>query len=268
MENMVFLIDLPRLGEGRRTTAEAMTFFGTELVRFLEAMGLERSIIDSIYHFDFTATEGLAFVHNIGGVHSGESWRHTGYCGLGRAVKKLGLATQNRLHIDFVTSSVGAINDNFLAMLYLSAQGDSGLEEYSLRNPTVTSWKAKMPQEDLEASHIRRERLWSYLRQHFRIYFPTHETVKNSTAGSAGTICFQSKWYDLPSFPREIMRDCKSVRSGMLMHNKVWSNCPSVQFVHRLIAVATVRTDRGRPIQVMGIRWIGKLLRKCMGQAY
>ena len=208
-------------------------------------MGLERSIIDSIYHFDFTATGGLAFVHNIGGVHSGEAWRHTGYCGLGRAVKKLGLGTQKRLHIDFVTSSVGAINDNFLTMLYLSAQGDSGLEEYNWRNPTVTSRKTKMPQEDLEASHIQRERLQSYLRQHFRIYFPTHETVKNSTAGSAGTICFQSKWYNSPSFPREIMRDCKSVRPGMLMHNKVWSNCPSVHFVPRLIAVATVRTDRG-----------------------
>ena len=267
MENMVFLIDLPRLGEGRRTTVEAMTFFGTELTYFLEAMGLERSIIDSIYHFDFTATKDLAFVHTIGGVHSGESWRRTGYCGLGRAVEKLGLATQKRLHIDFVTSSVGSLNDDILAMLYLSAQGDSGLEEYNQRQPTVTFGKKKMSKEDLGASHIQSERLPSYLRQHFRIYFPTHETVKSSTAGSAGTICFQSKWYDSPSFPREIMRDCKSVRPGMLMHNKVRSSGPYAHFVHGLIVVATVRTDRGRPIQVMGIRWISKLLRKCMGQA-
>ena len=267
MENTVFLIDLPRLAEGRRTTIEAMTFFGTELIFFLEAMGLERSIIDSIYHFDFTATKYFAFVHNIGGVHSGDSWRRTGYCGLGRAVEKLGLATQKRIHIDFVTSSVGSLNDDFLAMLYLSAQGDSGLEEYNWRNPTVTSGKKKMPQEDLEASHIQRERLRSSLRQHFRIYFPTRETVKNSTAGSAGTICFQSKWYNSPSFPREIMRDCKSVRPGMLMHNKVRSNGPCVHVVHGLIVVATVRADRGRPIQVMGIRWISKLFRKCMGQA-
>ena len=267
MENMVFLIDLPRLGKGRRTTVEAMTFFGTELIYFLEAMGLEPSIIDSIYHFDFTATKDLAFVHNIGGVHSGDSWRRTGYCGLGRAVEKLGLATQRRLHIDFVTSSVGSLNDDFLAMLYLSAQGDSGLEEYNWRNPTVTSRKKEMPQHDLEASHNQRERLRSYLRQHFRIYFPTHETVKNSRAGSAGTICFQSKWYNSPTFPREIMRDCKSVRPGMLMHNKVRSNYPCVRFCHMLIVVATVCTGRRRPIQVMGIRWISKLLGKCMGEA-
>ena len=266
MENMVFLIDLPRLEEGRRTTVEAMTFFGTELIYFLEAMGLERSIIDSIYLFDFTATKDLAFVHSIGGAHSGDSWRRTGYCGLGRAVEKLGLATQKRLHIDFVTSSVGSLTDEFLAMLYLSAQGDSGLEEYNWRNSTVTSRKKKMVQEDSDTSHIQRERLLSYLRQHFRIYFPTHETVKDSTAGSAGTICFQSRWYNSPSFPREIMRDCKSVRPGMLMHNKVRFQCPHVRFVHGLIVVATVRTGRGRLIQVMGIRWISKLLRKCMGQ--
>ena len=223
MENMVFLIDLPRLIEGRRTTVDEMTFFGTELIYFLQAMGLEQRIVDSIYLFDFTATKDLAFIHNIGGAHSGDSWQRTGYCGLGRAVERLGLATQKRLHIDFVTSSVGSLNDDFLTMLYLGAQGDNGLEEYNWRNPAVTSRKKKMPQENLEASHKPRERLRSYLRHHFRVYFPTLETVKNSTAGSAGTICFQSKWYNSPSFPQEILRDCKSVRSGMLMHNKVRS---------------------------------------------
>lgn len=148
MENMVFLIDLPRLPEVRRTASEEMTFFGTEMIYFLEAMGLEQSIIDSIYNFDFTATKDLAFVHNIGGAHSGESWKRTGYCGLGRAVKKLGLATDKQLHIDFVTSSVGSLNDDFLAMLYLAAQGDDGLVEYSWRNPPSASKKKKSAQEN------------------------------------------------------------------------------------------------------------------------
>ena len=67
MENMVFLIDLPRLTEGRRTTEEEITFFGRELINFAKAMGLEQSIIDSMYNFDFTATSDFAFVHNIGG---------------------------------------------------------------------------------------------------------------------------------------------------------------------------------------------------------
>ena len=221
MENMVFLIDLPRLQEGQRTTAEAMTFFGTELMYFLGAMGLEPSIIDSLYHFDFAATKGFAFIHNVGGVHSGESWQRTGYCGLGHAVEKLGLATHKRLHIDFVTSSIGSLNDDFLAMLYLGAQGDNGLKEYNWRNPAPSSKKKKTPQEDSMAAQGSREQLRSHLRESFRVYFPTHDTVKQSTAGSAGTICFQSKWYNSPIFPREILRNCRSLRTGMLMHNKV-----------------------------------------------
>lgn len=218
---MIFLIDLPRLPEGRRTKPEEITFFGKELIYFLEAMGLEQSIIDSMYNFDYTATKDLAFVHNIGGAHSGESWKRTGYCGLGRAVKRLGLATDKHLHIDFVTSSVGSLNDDFLAMLYLAARGDDGLVEYNWRNLPSASKKKKAPQEILHTQDEFRQWLRSHLRQDFRVYYPTHETVKSSTARSAGTIWFQSKWYNSPTFPREILRDCKSVRPGMLMHNKV-----------------------------------------------
>lgn len=38
---------------------------------------------------------------------------------------------------------------------------------------------------------------------------------------SAGTICFQSNWYEGPKFPRDVLRDCQSVRGRTLMHNKV-----------------------------------------------
>ncbi|CAD6568535.1 MAG: hypothetical protein ASARMPRED_001852 [Alectoria sarmentosa] len=221
MENMVFLIDVPRLPKGQRATAEDMTFFATELIYFLEAMGLEQTIIDSMYNFDFTKTKDLAFVHNIGGAHFGELQQRTGYCGLGRAVKELGLATDKPLQIDFVTSSVGSLNDDFLSMIYLAAQGDDGLTEYNWRNPPIVPKRKKTPQEDLQAKDGPRERLRSHLRQNFQVYHPTHETVKSSTAGSAGTIWFQSKWYNSPTFPREILRDCKSVRPGMLMHNKL-----------------------------------------------
>ena len=245
MENMVFLIDLPRLSEGQCTTKEDMTSFGTELVYFLKALGLEHSIIDSLYHFDFSATTDLAFIHSIGGAHSGESWQRTGYCGMGRVVKKLGLGTEKPLHIDFVTSSLGAINDDFLAMLYLSAQGDNGLKEYEWRNPAVLSRKKNVPQENSQPRENSRERLRSHLRDEFQVYFPTHDTVKSSTAGSAGTICFRSNWYNSPSFPREVLRDCKSVRPGMLMHNKVQYTRHSHHFTPALIMTGIVRPDRG-----------------------
>ena len=221
MENMVFLIDLPRLTEGRRTTKEEITFFGRELINFTKAMGLEQSIIDSMYNFDFTATKDFAFVHNIGGAHTGPSSQHTGYLGLGRAVKELGLATDKILHIDFVASSIGSLNDEFLAMLYLAAQGDDGLTEYNWRYPPVVSRKKQTVKADSNMDDSTRENLRSHLRRNFRVYYPTHDTVKKSIARSAGTICFQSKWYNSPAFPRQILRDCKSVRPGMLMHNKV-----------------------------------------------
>ena len=37
----------------------------------------------------------------------------------------------------------------------------------------------------------------------------------------AGTICFQKQWFEAPTFPREVLRDCVSARPGMLMHNKM-----------------------------------------------
>lgn len=68
MPQMVFLIDLPRLNEVHRSVNEArqrLTFFGQELLYFLEAMGLDRDVIDGVVRFDFSATEGLAFVHTM-----------------------------------------------------------------------------------------------------------------------------------------------------------------------------------------------------------
>lgn len=218
MENSVFIIDLPRLAN-RSTAPEDMTLFGQELIYFCEAMGLERSIINSVHMFDFTATKDLAFVHTIGGAHVGESWRRTGYCGLGRAVQELGLASDKALDLDFVTSSVGSLNIDFLLMLYLATQGDDGSTEYQWRNPPAG--RSKAAKSGLQQKEATRKLLEDDVRNNFHIYFPTNETIRNSKAGSAGTICFQSKWHNSTTFPRQALRDCKSTRPGMLMHNKV-----------------------------------------------
>ncbi len=223
MENMVFLIDLPRLPGSQRTTKEDLTFFGRELIYFLEAMGLERSIVESLYNFDFRATKDIAFVHTIGGTHAGEGepWRRTGYCGLGRAIGELQLATNGALHIDFVTSSVGSLNIDFLTTLYLAAQGDDGYKEYQRRNLVTGKARSKAGTAITNEARTDQGKLQEEVRENFRIYFSTHDTVKSSKAGFAGTICFQSKWYNSPTFPRQALRDCKSTRAGLLMHNKV-----------------------------------------------
>ncbi len=222
MENTVFLIDLPRL-ESKSTTSPSpkMTTFGEDLIHFLEAMGLERSIIDSMHHFDFSATQDLAFVHTIGGANTsdGPSWRRTGFCGLGRAISNLGLATEDPLNIDYITSSVGSLNTEFLATLYLAAQGDQGIGVYNWRT-TPASKLSKIVDRNMQA---KQQAAHKQIATGFKIYFPSLETVRTSTGGpnNGGTICFQSKWWDNPTFPRGLLRDCKSRREGMLMHNKV-----------------------------------------------
>ena len=184
------------------------------MLHFLRAQGLDPSIADSLRSFDFTATEGLAFIHTIGGSHYGESWRRTGHCGLGTAVQKLGLATSEKLNIDFVTSSVGSLNMDFIASIYRACGGDNGMTDYTRKNEGSRRGPKKSDnsgQETVEES----------INTGFRIYFPTHDTVSTSKAGGAGTICIQPSYYNNPKFPRRLMRDCKSVQPGMLMHNKI-----------------------------------------------
>ena len=227
MENMVFIIDLPRLEEHRTAKTEDMTFFGKELIRFLQAIGLQQDIVRSVYSFDFTATKDYAFVHTIGGAHSGDThpWRLTGYCGLGRAVRELGLSTDQEIYVDMVTSSIGAVNRDFLAMLYLAAQGDDGLKEYGWR--TNSSQKSQSHKRGAKSSLIPAvpsDGFFQRLEENFRVFFPSQETVEKSRGGigCGGPICFSSRWYNAAAFPQRVLRDCKSRRDGLLMHNKVW----------------------------------------------
>ncbi|KAL8965412.1 MAG: hypothetical protein Q9197_006524, partial [Variospora fuerteventurae] len=225
MENMVFLIDLARLPTPQSMSQQKMTDFGDDLIYFLQAKGLDQSIIDSLYHFDFSATRDLAFVHTIGGAHTGddEPWRRTGYCGLGRAISRLGLMSndQQALDINYVTSSIGSLNLEFLSTLYLAASGDDGTKEYERRNVTLGK-KAKDYSTQMKRKTDAQEKLRKEINEGFRIYFPSQDTVEASKGGPGcgGTICFQRKWWESSTFPRQLMRDCKSRRGGALMHNK------------------------------------------------
>ena len=220
MENVVFVIDLPRLSDG--TATPKMPKFGHELIRFCKALGLEDALVESLSQFDFSATEDLAFVHTIGGGHIEEEVRgSTGYMGLGRAVKDLGLVTKQNVDVDFVTSSLGNINEAFLFTLYHAAQGDPPLAPSlkaskksnvsNLLNPKDQSCKAESSSSSLFGT------------SRFTIYFPTHATVAASAAGThgAGTICLSSKYFNSDSFPRASLRDCKSTRPGMVIHSKI-----------------------------------------------
>ncbi|KAI2642772.1 tyrosyl-DNA phosphodiesterase-domain-containing protein [Xylaria nigripes] len=206
MENMVFLIDLPIAQEATKP----LTDFGQELCYFLKACGLDKSLIESLEKYDFSETGRYRFIHTIGQSHVGSAWQRTGYCGLGRAVKSLGLATQSRVKIDFVSASLGSLKSDFISAIYGAAQGDDGLREYERR--TRSGGRKVVQSTDS-----------SYHPDDFRIYFPSHDTVSQSRGGTqnGGTICLTRAWWDSPTFPRELVCDCQSVRSGLLMHNKL-----------------------------------------------
>lgn len=153
------MIDLPRLANDKSADSE-LTLFGQELFHFAQAMGLDEKLITSLRKFDFSRTSHLAFVHSMlvpsddpeylcdatltldsGGSHSGKDIKRTGYCGLGNAVRNLGLQTEDMLDVDVVVcithmhfeeigyancdeaASIGNLNDGFVKSMYLAAQG-------------------------------------------------------------------------------------------------------------------------------------------------
>ncbi|KIW35148.1 uncharacterized protein PV07_01863 [Cladophialophora immunda] len=221
MENTVWLIDLPAKSasdaanssswHGATTSAalppaaDCQTLFEKSLKEFLRAQTVPDDVVRKLDLFDFRKTERYGFVHSIGGMHGGQAWQATGLCGLGATITALGLASRGPIHMDYVSSSIGSLNDEFLRSIHLAASGDNGLTEYNRRvdkrGPVKQgSWK-----------------------ENFRLYFPSDNTVRTSKGGprNAGTICFSLAWWNNPKFPRSNMYDCVSVREGLLMHNKL-----------------------------------------------
>lgn len=63
LENVVFVIDLPRLEAPR--AEEELTFFGRDLLYFLTKANLPEGSLKSLLRFDFSATKNMAFVHSV-----------------------------------------------------------------------------------------------------------------------------------------------------------------------------------------------------------
>jgi Tyrosyl-DNA phosphodiesterase len=247
MENTVFLVDLPKRGPEGNDDQSAEIPFLQSMLYFLKAWGLPEDVIKKLQNFDFSKLEQTGFVHSIGGPHYGDTWRETGACGLGQCLHKLGLRTSDFIETDFVTSSLGSLDEEFLRSLYLVAQGDSGLSEYTLRTA-----KAIPPavSRDLER-RLGKDFSWGW-KQHFRFYYPSEDTVRSSKGGPAcgGTICFQSRWWNGPKFPRNLMRDCQSQRQGMLMHNKVSLPISPLTLMTYPIALQIWFTRYAEPVSV------------------
>jgi len=144
----------------------------------------------------------------------------------------------------FQTSSLGAAKEEFISNIYRAAQGHNGSAELQRRNKKpikvpppkrsaktfFTKVRAATTNAEEEStdddSNFEEETKWNTIKEKFRVFFPSKDTVVASKGGvgCGGTICFQRKWWNDQTFPKALVRDCKSVRPGALMHNKVCTN--------------------------------------------
>ena len=211
MENTVFMIDLPRR---RQKEPQRLTWFAKELLFFLQKKSIYPDALAAIHDFDFSATKDMAFVHSVGGVHYGADAERTGLHGLSNAVRRLGLCTQDGLELDFAASSIGSLNDQFLKNVHAAARGQCMLERASSAS---AAGKTNFFQSTSTTSAASEQ----HIRDKFRIYFPTKDTVSKSTAGFAGSIFCTREWFERETFPRACFREYRSTRSGLLSHNKI-----------------------------------------------
>ena len=214
MENSVFMIDLPRLADGRKAEAGEVTPFAKEVTYFLEKQRVDRNVREGLLNFDFSATKDMMFVHTAGGTYYDEEAERTGLPGLARAVRQLSLQSREGLQIDFAASSIGSLNDDYLRGVHAAARGEDMIAK-------AASATAKAKTDFFKASADKSSSAVPDIRDKVRIYFPTHETVTSSIAGAAGTICLNRKWFEGAAFPRTCFRDYRSTRAGLLSHNKI-----------------------------------------------
>lgn len=152
-------------------------------------MRLDEGIKLGVLNFDFSNTKDLAFIHTVGGSHVGAARQTTGFPLLSRAVRSLNLLDiHESMQVDFVASSIGALNEEQIETLYHSLSGLEPVQPTAALNKKIPATAAT-----LDASLP--------LEGRFRIIFPSQQTVAQSRGGpdvylSSSTPCsthFQTK---------------------------------------------------------------------------
>jgi Tyrosyl-DNA phosphodiesterase len=108
---------------------------------------------------------------------------------LRKAINDLNLSNIPALHLDYITASLGVLDDKTLESITSAARGgQDGIQE-----------------------------------DNFRVYFPSLQSVKSTIGGpdNAGTICLWRNNYQIPKFKKNVLRDFQAARIGMLSHSKV-----------------------------------------------
>ncbi|BFZ62366.1 hypothetical protein YB2330_003460 [Saitoella coloradoensis] len=228
MENSTFIQDFPkRTGPGAES---AQPKFLTHLTHFCRKQGIPETSLSRLNEYDF-GNATAHFVGSIGGEHFGRDVYNSGFPALGTAVREIGSGVR-KVDVDYITSSLGSLNANFLGYLMGSMQGKrlNRMWECNSRSKNAKgsisginrAQKETTDEEDEEEGDTESAPEMAEIERSFRVLFPTSDTVAKSRGGpnSGGTICFQPTFWTKPDFPRKLMRDCRSVRDGCLMHNK------------------------------------------------
>lgn len=258
LENVLFVVDLPLKSDQKQEACR----FETNLRMQLTAMGVPDSVLRKLDRFDFSVTQHVGFVYsrsgsdllNMGNTkqstvpeakkffqqrekvsqavheshntdkeaaaekHEVDDPARTGLLSLHDAVVSLGLKVSSDNcddlpQVDFITSSLGNLTSQFVRQLYLAVCGKLDPAKIVAESKRSNTRQANVDNA-LDAT----------IMENLKIYFPTSETVQRSKGGpgAAGTICFQSKWWDTNSLIRRCLHDCIGVRGdGILMHSKV-----------------------------------------------
>lgn len=101
------------------------------------------------------------------------------------------------IEVDYVSASLGSVNNDLITAIYYAAQGDDGLKEYSQRAERGKKAKTTSAEDAL-----------GQINNHFRIYFPSRQTVDESRGGREVSQVLSDATYICPTLmvcrPREL----------------------------------------------------------------
>ncbi|KTW28549.1 hypothetical protein T552_01809 [Pneumocystis carinii B80] len=195
MENSIYIQDFPR----RISPFAGFSIdFERDLFHYCRTKNYPQHVLEKMKNYDFSLAKNLQFIHSIPlKAQKNTNSKDTGYISLAKAIQRLGKGRENDIKIDIMTSSLGLLNSTFLSNMYLALKG---CQVVASRNTDIQDWKTCM-----------------------KIHFPSMNTVSYSNGGkeSAGTICFQKRYWEHVNFPKSILYDSAAVHVGCLMHHKI-----------------------------------------------
>ena len=199
---MVWWQDFPLSKNSQSSVIEERSEFYTELVKILRAMQVPDPIVVALGDYDFSLAKGRLVASVPGKFTQNQLYDH-GHLRLSKIVQEISPSRSDQERIVWCqTSSMGATQSKWAREFYRSACGLA---------PLVVPPRTRNAPQDETLPLL-------------RFVFPSEKTVRTSLRGPAGggTIHFNSRYW--LKFPQSLMRDCISVRSGVLMHSKVLSH--------------------------------------------